>query len=338
MNILLTSAGRRSYIIDYFKNCNGIDKVFASNSEYSIALQRADGYFISPLIYASNYISSVIDYCKQNKITVLLSLFDIDLLILAKNRELFKSNGIHLILAPQSFIEICNDKWQTFLFLKKLKINTPKTFLQMDDVISAIEKQELSYPIIIKPRWGMASMGIYKAENEEELKVFSAKSTRDIFNSYLKYESALTKETPIIYQEVLYGEEYGLDVLNDLQCNYVDTFAKQKVTMRSGETDLGRTTSNIPFKNIAKQIADVSKHEGILSIDCFKTEKGVFVIEMNCRISGHYPLSYLAGFNYPQLLIDWLNKKTTNTGLMQFKENLFIVKDLVPTILNLKKI
>lgn len=47
MNILLTSAGRRSYIVDYFKEAEGIGKVFASNSTYTIALKRADGYFIS---------------------------------------------------------------------------------------------------------------------------------------------------------------------------------------------------------------------------------------------------------------------------------------------------
>lgn len=50
MNVLLTSAGRRSYIVDYFKKVNGIGKVYASNSAYTIALKRADGYFISPLI------------------------------------------------------------------------------------------------------------------------------------------------------------------------------------------------------------------------------------------------------------------------------------------------
>ena len=42
MNVLLTSAGRRSYIVDYFKKVNGIGKVYASNSAYNIALKRAD--------------------------------------------------------------------------------------------------------------------------------------------------------------------------------------------------------------------------------------------------------------------------------------------------------
>lgn len=65
----------------------------------------------------------------------------------------------------------------------------------------------------------------------------------------------MTKDEPIIYQEVMTGEEYGLDVLNDLNGNYIKTFAKQKVTMRSGETDLGRTADPTPFEKTAQAIS-----------------------------------------------------------------------------------
>lgn len=333
VNILLTSAGRRSYIIDYFKKTNGIGKIYASNSNYTIALKRADGYFISPLIYSENYISSIVDFCKENKINAVLSLFDIDLLVLAKNRKTFEENGIRLILANPEFVEVCNDKWKTYLFIKELGLNTPKTYLKKESVKKAISDGSLSYPIIMKPRWGMASMGIYKVDSDLELDVFTEKCHNDIFKSYLKYESSFTKDEVIIYQEIMDGEEYGLDVLNDLNGKYIETFAKQKVTMRSGETDLGRTASNIPFTDATKKIASASGHEGILSVDCFKNDSGIFIIEMNCRISGHYPLAYLAGFNYPQIVVDWMNGKDINIENLRFKENLFIIKDLVPTVL-----
>lgn len=333
MNVLLTSAGRRAYIVDYFKQTEGIGKVYASNSDYTIALKRADGYFISPLIYSPDYIASIVDFCKKHDVKVVLSLFDIDLLVLAKNRRMFEDNGIRLILASAEFIEICNDKYKTFQFIKSLGLQTPRTYLSEEAVKKALSAGEISYPIIMKPRWGMASMGIYKVDNEDELHIFTQKCRRDIFSSYLKYESSMTANEAIVYQEVMVGEEYGLDVLNDLDGKYIGTFAKQKVTMRSGETDLGRTASSVPFEETAKAIARFSKHEGICSVDCFKTDKGIFVIEMNCRISGHYPLSYLAGFNYPQLVVDWMNGKATNPELIKFNPELYIIKDLVPTVL-----
>jgi carbamoyl-phosphate synthase large subunit len=337
VNILLTSAGRRAYIVDYFKACKGIGKVHASNSSYTIALQRADAYFISPLIYDEKYIPSIVTYCKEHDITAILSLFDIDLLVLAKNRQTFADAGIRLILAPAPFVEICNDKWSTYLFVRSLELQTPKTYLHLEDVKQAISQGDLSYPVIMKPRWGMASMGIYKVENELELEVFTQKCKRDIFSSYLKYESSMTADEAIIYQEIMTGEEYGLDVINDLDGHYVGTFAKQKVTMRSGETDLGRTADPYPFEEVSKKIAAYSRHEGILSVDCFKNEKGIFVIEMNCRISGHYPLAHLAGVNYPQQVIDWLRGLRTNPDNFRFETELFIIKDLTPTILYEKR-
>lgn len=338
MNILLTSAGRRSYIVDYFRNTKGVDKVYASNSTFTIALKHADGYFISPLIYEENYIPSIISFCKEKNIKAVLSLFDIDLLVLAQHDKDFKNNGIELILAPEKFVRICNDKYETYKFVTLLGLKSPRTYLHIDEVKKAIADGDISYPIIMKPRWGMASMGIYKVDNEEELEFFTRKCNKDIFNSYLKYESSMTKDEAIIYQEVVIGEEYGLDVLNDLDGNYVKTFAKQKITMRSGETDLGRTVNPKPFEKTAKIIASHSKHHGICSVDCFRTENGdIYVIEMNCRISGHYPLAYLAGFNYPQIVVDWLNGKPTNKDLISFETDLFIVKDLVPTILKNSK-
>ncbi len=41
MNILLTSAGRRTYMVNYFKDVlNGKGKVFASNSIYTYTLHH----------------------------------------------------------------------------------------------------------------------------------------------------------------------------------------------------------------------------------------------------------------------------------------------------------
>lgn len=334
MNVLLTSAGRRAYIVDYFKATRGFDKIFTCNSEYTIALKHSDGYFLSPLIYSPEYVPSVIKFCKENDVKVVLSLFDIDLYVLAQHEQDFKDAGIELVLAPVDFVHICNDKYEAYKFFLKLGLKTAKTYLSVEETKAAIAKGEVSYPIIIKPRWGMASMGLYKVYDEEELEFFSKKSYKDIFNSYLKYESESTKDAPIIYQEVITCEEYGLDVLNDLQGNYVKTFAKQKVTMRSGETDLGRTADPTPFEETARKIAAVSGHHGICSVDCFKDKDGnVFVNEMNCRISGHYPLAHLAGFNFPQLLSDWMHGKPTDPELIKFETELFIVKELLPTVL-----
>ena len=333
MNLLLTSVGRRKYIIEYFKKAmTGVGEVHACNSMETLATQAADFSFISPKIYDEAYISTLLGYCKKASINALLSLFDVDLLMLAKHRSDFAEIGVKVLLADQNSILICNDKWKTFQCLEELGIATPKTYLTLNDAREAISSSELSYPVIVKPRWGMASIGVYTVDNEDEMKVLYKRSARKAFESHLKYESTFTPDTAVIIQEKLGGTEHGIDVLNDLEGNYVATWAKKKIAMRAGETDFGEIVSPEPFEGIARILSEKIRHEALLSVDCFVNGVDILVTELNCRISGHYPLSHLAGVDLPRQIIKWLSGEGTDKSLLQCKEGLLIAKDLVPTI------
>ena len=91
MKVLLTSVGRRAYMVKYFKEVLGKNgEVHVCNSdELTVAFQYADRSVISPLIYDSNYIPFLLTYCEENRIDILISLFDIDLWVLAKNKKRF---------------------------------------------------------------------------------------------------------------------------------------------------------------------------------------------------------------------------------------------------------
>lgn len=332
MNILLTSVGRRTYLIDYFKEAMCEEgKVFALNNTYTYSLSHADGYVIAPSIYDDNYIDFVIGYCKDNKITAVISLFDIDLPILAKNKSKFENNGIQLLVSDLDVINICNDKWETYKFLKHNKINTPKTFLNIEDALKEIKEKKLDFPLIIKPRWGMGSIGIYKAENMGELKILYKKLTKEIFNTYLKYESSAAKSKCVLIQEKINGEEFGLDVFNDLAGNYITTIAKKKIAMRSGETDIAEIVENDKFIKYAKILSEKLHHIGNLDVDCFVTStKKIYVLELNCRFGGQYPFSHLAGVNFPQQIINWLKGEPTRTNLLTPVIGIKSCKDLTP--------
>ena len=116
MNILFTSVGRRTYLVNYFKEAlNGEGKIFVANSDVnSPAFLAADECVVSPLIYDDNYISFLLEYCDKNKINAIISLFDIDLPILSKNKKLFEDNGINVIVSDKNVLNICNDKYSTY--------------------------------------------------------------------------------------------------------------------------------------------------------------------------------------------------------------------------------
>lgn len=333
MNILLTSVGRRSYIVEYFRQAlAGAGVVFAANSELTYAVSQADNHIITPLIYDPDYIPFLLQYCQDKKITALLSLFDVDLAVLAKSRFAFQKIGTRVILAEDKMIEMCNDKWKTHQLAKRLGLMSPATYKSLGGAQRALECGDLRFPVILKPRWGMASIGIYIANNHDELRVLYAKSNDDAMSGHLKYESSATSSEAILIQELLFGKEYGLDIVNDLEGNFVAVFAKHKAVMRAGETDIGVTVDPAPFKAMALSISQEIRHESVLSLDCFRNNAGIFLTELNCRISGHYPISHLAGVNVPMQIIRWLNGKGTDADLLKCEVGVTVIKDLEPRV------
>lgn len=334
MNILITSAGRRSYLIKYFKKAlKNTGLIHASNSEWSSALQAADKAVITPPIYSSCYIKFILKYALDNKISVIISLFDIDLLVLSRNKKLFEKKGIKIIVSDYKTIQICNDKWKTFKFLKSIKIPTPESCLSIKKCKQKINNGNLNYPLIIKPRWGMGSIGIYQANNELELNILFKKTLNNILNSYLKYESEININKSIIIQQKLEGNEYGLDVFNDLKGKFLACVPKRKISMRAGETDSAEIIDEPSLFKLGYQLSSSLKFISNLDVDCFKVKNNYYILELNCRFGGQYPFSHIAGANFPKALIRMLENKTIEKKLLTAKPGTIGTKDITPIIL-----
>ncbi|MCF2625519.1 ATP-grasp domain-containing protein [Fusobacterium perfoetens] len=331
MNILLTSVGRRSYLVEYFKKALKEEgKVYVSNSSnLSPAFQYADEYVVTPLIYDKEYINFLQKYCLEKNIKAIISLFDIDLLVLSKHKKEFEKLGIRIIVSDEEVIKVCNDKWQTFLFLRENNFNVPETYINLNEAKNALEKGKINFPLMLKPRWGMGSISIYEAENIEELDIFYKKIDREIQKNYLKYESSQTIGENILIQEKLKGQEYGLDIVNDLEKNYCTTFVKRKNAMRSGETDCAETIDSLELRELGRQISSKMQHIGNLDVDLFLSEEKPYILEMNARFGGGYPFSHLAGANLPEVIIKWLkNEKLDDNKDLKIQYNVIGQKDI----------
>lgn len=319
MNILLTSVGRRGYLVEYFKDAlNGSGKVHVSNSDsISPAFKYADEHVVTPLIYDKEYINFLLEYCIKNRIKLVISLFDIDLYVLAVNKRRFEEKGIIIVVSDADFIKICNDKWLTYKYLINNNISTPQTFLSVEKAVRKIEKGELKYPLIVKPRWGMGSLEIYTADNKDELLLFYEKIKRNIKKSYLKYESDQDINNSVIIQEKIIGQEFGADIINNLKGEYENSIIRKKIAMRAGETDIAEIIENEIIKEITKRIAICSKHIGNLDVDILYDGSMYYVLEMNARFGGGYPFSHLSGVNLPLAIINWTQDIEFDNEILQ---------------------
>lgn len=332
MNILLTSVGRRAYMVKFFKEVlNDKGQVHVCNSDdLSVAFKYADKSIISPLIYDDNYIPFLLNYCKGNHIDAIISLFDIDLLILAKNKKEFEKIGTKVIVSDPEFVSICNDKWKTYLYLKENGFNVPKTYLTLDDVKQALESKELCYPIIVKPRFGCGSIALSVADDEMSLLYLYNHNTKAINQTYLKYESAAADEK-IIYQECLKGQEYGVDIINDLDGNYCNSIVKKKIAMRSGETDIAELVEEPIILKEAERLGNITGHIANMDCDFFLVDEKAYVLEMNARFGGGYPFSHIGGCNLPKAIINWINKENVSKETLSSSSGIKIYKELVLT-------
>lgn len=329
MNILLTSVGRRTYLVQYFKEIiNRTGKVHAANSVYTYAMSEADNYTITPLIYDEKYISFLYDYCVQYEINLIISLFDIDLTILARNKTKFEEIGIQVIVSNPLIVEMCNDKWLTYQFLLKYDFLTPKSFIELDDGKKALDDENLAFPLIVKPRWGMGSIGVYRVNNLEELDVLYQKVKNEVFDSYLRYESHLDPDRSVIVQECLVGDEYGLDVFNDLNGKFLTCIPKKKLAMRAGETDSAEIINEPLLFDLGNSISNRTMHIGNLDIDVFRVEGKYYILEMNCRFGGQYPFSHLAGVNFPKAIVDMATGKKIDLADLTAEYGTVGVKDM----------
>lgn len=326
MNILLTSVGRRSYLVKYFKEAlkeyNG--KVHVANStNISPAFNVADKCVVTPLIYSDFYISFLLKYCMENSINAIISLFDADLPILSKHKKEFENIGVKVLVSDEKVIHVCNDKWEMYNFMRNNQINVPKTYINIEDF-----KKDMIFPVILKPRWGMGSIGIYTAEDLYELNILYKKVKKEIESSYLKYESKQTSDSMVLIQEKLVGTEYGLDVINDLNGKYKNTIVKQKLAMRAGETDVAQVIKNDDLTKIGEKISKLMNHILNMDIDVFFSNGKFYILDMNARFGGGYPFSHIAGVNLPKAILRWLNNENVPESFFRVEIGVCSHKDI----------
>ena len=213
-------------------------------------------------------------------------------------------------------IDICFDKYKTSQWVESIGLKAPKTYVSIEEAKRALASGEVSFPLFMKPRWGSGSIGLETIEDMEMLDICYKLLMNRIKRSILA--SASVVDENIVIQEKLTGEEFGLDVMNDLQGNYVAVSVKKKLAMRAGETDKSVTLDLPEVREIGRRIGERLHHIGNLDMDIMQRANGDYcILELNPRFGGGFPFSYEAGVNYPKAILEWLKGNTVDPSILQ---------------------
>jgi carbamoyl-phosphate synthase large subunit len=327
---MLTCAGRRNYLVKFFQEAlQGRGLVFAADASADApALLQADKSFILPALSHPAYIDTLLSICQQHRVFLLIPLNDLELSLLAMQKVRFLQVGTLPVISTPQVVRTCADKWVALNFLKSNGFGVPSTYLSLADARKALAQGDIRFPLVVKPRWGSASIGIEYSNDDEELELNFRLAGLRLPRTPLREMSASAAEPQrcILIQERLAGQEYGLDIVNDLQGRNVCTLVRRKIAMRAGETDRAVAVRSELLEQIGEAIGRKLGHVGALDCDAIITERDCRLLDLNPRFGGGYPFSHVAGANVPAALVAWANCEQVDPGWLKIKPNIMAVK------------
>lgn len=311
MNILILSAGTRNKIVQYFvKTLNGTGKVIATDmSNLAPAIYEADKYYIVPKMTAPEYLDVVLDICKKEEITGVLSLIDPELSLLAENREKFEAIGTTVIGSSYALCEMSLDKFQMYSWLKTHGYRCAKSYMDKDAFFADVDAGVITYPVFVKPARGSASISISKVYDRETVELLFA------------------HEDGLMIQEFLDGQEIGADVYIDMVSHeVVSIFTKKKLKMRAGETDKAVSFKDEKLFTLIERFVKDAGYIGQIDIDIFDVNDEYYISEVNPRFGGGYPHAFESGADHMKLIINNLDGKVNECSVGEYNDGIYMMK------------
>lgn len=311
MNILITSAGTRNKVIQYFKKeFRNIGKVITTDmSNLAPAIYEADKYYLVPGIMDSTYIDSLLEICKKENIDCLLALIDPELSLISENKEKFIDIGVTPLISDFEPVELAFNKYDMYKYLSTNGYKCAKSYIDKEEFYRDLEKGKISFPVFVKPYKGSASMNINKVNSKEEIDT--------LFDVY----------DDLLIQEFLKGQEIGADVYIDPITNkVVSIFTKEKIKMRAGETDKARSFKDEKLFNLIIELVEKIGYKYMIDMDIFRVGNEYYISEINPRFGGGYPHAYESGVNFPKLIINSINGIENKSEIGNYDEDIYMMK------------
>ncbi len=287
MRVLLSSIGRRGYLVRFFKETLGPgDEVWGGDcSRLASAFHFCDRSLVLPEVTTPDYVDAVADLCRRESIDMLVPLIDPELEVLARQRQRFFDAGTMVVVSPPATVDIGCDKYLTYQLGKERDIPVPETVLTVQEAERLLAEGRFTWPLVVKPRRGSASANITFCRSLAELRT--------------AFESC---PLPMI-QEFLAGDEYGYDLFGDREYRLISVYCKKKLQMRAGETDKAVSTDDPQLLDLGRRLAQNLQIFGPLDADVKLGPDGPKLLEINPRFGGGYPCSHLCGADFPGKLV-----------------------------------
>jgi carbamoyl-phosphate synthase large subunit len=330
MNILLTSVGRRSYLVKYFKQAlAGRGQVICANMYAdTAAMYVADQSVVVPASHDSRYIPKFLELCRDYQIKLVSSFHDLDLYILSQHQDEIRQAGAFPMLPSAEWGRIALDKQECHQYLSQHGFNLPWTTSDLSEALTALAQGWLKFPVIVKARMGFGSLGLQRCHSLEALQAAYALAKEHVCGLHVGDQALLQPDESILIQQSIQGREFRINVINDLSGQYVCHFICEVHAMRAGETDRATTVESSLAGDLPMRLSALTRHPGIWGVDCMDDNGVLRIIDINPRFAGEYPFFHLAGADIPRAIMAWLSGIKPKPSWLKIKTGVHGIKDI----------
>lgn len=263
---------------DYFKETVG---AFWTNKNYLLP------DILKPGVTSQEWLKVIEDKIIENQIKLLFVGVDFELPLFAKYKEeLEQRTGVIIMVSSLDVVEIADDKYLTFEFLKKHNLSYPQSFLPQN-----VNVDSLDYPVIIKPRKGARSVGVYKVKDKDHLK------------------SVIDKVKEPVIQECVGKDDEEFTCGTIYLNNELKKIIVLRRSLKEGNTFISHYKKDFPeiITTYLKEVCNQLKPFGACNFQLRLDANGIpKIFEINSRHSGTTYIRSLFGYKEIEYIINTL--------------------------------
>lgn len=317
ITVLLTAAGSPSApgLIQCLKN-NGerTVKVVGTDMKADATInQMVDVVRLVPPASAEDYVDTLIQVCKEEKVDVLIPGISQELPKLQARKDEFESNGTKVSVSDGNGLLIANDKIALYEYMKANGFHIPrfKVVKSLDEFAEACHS--IGYPekaVCVKMKDGSGSRGIRILDpSKSRFDIFSGEKPNSFFTTYEDMISILQEAEQIpelMVMDYLPGMEYSVDLLADhgktlyivgRESNVIQASIPQEATLAYNEEAY----------QLSKAIVESLKLDGNVDLDFKFDEQGhPQLMEINPRLAATLSVIAAGGCNLLYLRVKQL--------------------------------
>lgn len=228
----------------------------------------------------NRYIEQIESICKEDKISYIVPLTDVEVDILNHNRSIFEKMDVKLCMSDFHAIKLCRNKYALYSKLIENKVcNLIPTF-----TLDSLRKGNIDFPIICKPKNGRSSQGMIELKDKRELNCFiSCVDGRDY-----------------IVQPKVEGTVVTVDIIRtSVQKTRCISVSRRELirTSNGAGVSVGIFTDKL-LKKQCEEIADIINVCGCVNFEFIEKNGKFYFLECNPRFSAGIVFSMMAGYDF----------------------------------------